>query len=119
MAIVTVSAVAIALHTSVFLWRLIGCEALGTKIRVAAAVALAWLSVCLLMAIAAAVLHIRDARMAFTESEVAARCPRDGAGEDDEKALAIDISVEEEEEEETILLLLSETCTHGYEGFRY
>ncbi|CAL9060493.1 unnamed protein product [Musa banksii] len=117
MVIVTVSAVAIALHTSVFLWLLIGCEALGTKMRVAAAVALAWLSVCLLMAIAAAVLHIRDARMAFTESEVAARCPRDGAGEDDEKALAIDISVEEEEE--TILLLLSETCTHGYEGFRY
>ncbi|CAL9194697.1 unnamed protein product [Musa hybrid cultivar] len=118
MVIVTVSAVAIALHTSVFLWRLIGCEALGTKIRVAAAVALAWLSVCLLMAIAAAVLHIRDARMPFTASEVVARCRRDGAGEDDEKALAIDISVEEEEEE-TILLLSSETCTNGYEGFRY
>ncbi|THU61728.1 hypothetical protein C4D60_Mb07t26370 [Musa balbisiana] len=115
MVIVAVSAVAIALHTSVFLWRLIGCEALGTKIRVAAAIALAWLSVCLLMAIAAAVLHIRDARMAFKASEVVARCPRDGAGEDDEKALAIDVSGEEEE---TILLLLSETCTHRYEGFR-
>ncbi|CAL9104115.1 unnamed protein product [Musa textilis] len=114
MAIVTVSAVAIALHTSVFLWRLIGCEALGTEIRVAAATSLAWLSSCLLMAIAAAVLYIRDSRVAFEASEVVGRRPRDGAGEADEKSLAIDISGEEE-----TILLLSETCTHRYEGFRH
>ncbi|URE15286.1 hypothetical protein MUK42_10829 [Musa troglodytarum] len=92
MAIVTVSAVAIALHTSVFLWRLIGCEALGTEVRVAAATSLAWLSLCLLMAITAAVLYIRDSRVAFEASEVVGRRPRDGAGEADEKSLAIDIS---------------------------
>ncbi|RWW26570.1 hypothetical protein GW17_00009039 [Ensete ventricosum] len=106
MVIVTASAVGLALRTSVFLWRLIGCEAFGTKIRVAAAISLAWLSVCLLTAIGAAVLHIRDSRMAFKASEAVARCPGDGdgAGEGDEKGLAV---ADSGKEEAIILLLLS------------
>lgn len=62
MAIMTVSTVAMALQTSVYLWRLIGYEALGKEIRVGAAKLLAALSLCILMAITAAVLYIRDSR---------------------------------------------------------
>uniref|UniRef100_A0A804JR90 Uncharacterized protein n=1 Tax=Musa acuminata subsp. malaccensis TaxID=214687 RepID=A0A804JR90_MUSAM len=62
MAIMTVSTVALALHTSVYLWRLMVFEAVGKEIRVAAAKLLAGLSLCILMAITAAVLYIRDSR---------------------------------------------------------
>ncbi|CAL9060492.1 unnamed protein product [Musa banksii] len=62
MAIMTVSTVALALHTSLYLWRLMVFEAVGKEIRVAAAKLLAGLSLCILMAITAAVLYIRDSR---------------------------------------------------------